>query len=217
VAEVPIESTAFAPFGVTGDSLTILGEQRVPFQMGNVTFNQSFLVCKLPTSAAGILGSNFLRPRQARLDLGSLTLRVCLNANFDSVASRWHESSSEEGEWRERRGLITHVSISQNFSRNGSVGTRDTELVRKSSSGKFGKKTPSKIEETSNPDPHTMQLNDSEAWTVISRESVVLQPRAKHGVPGKVLGANFRNPPCLLCVEPAHVPIEGRCVARGAS
>jgi hypothetical protein len=138
-------------------------------------------------------------------------------ANFDSVASRWHESCSEEGEWRERRGLITHVSNSQNFSRNGSVGTRDTELVRKSSSGKFGKKTPPKIKETSNPAPHTMQLNDSEAWTVISKETVVLQPRAKHVVPGNVLGGNFRNFPRLLCVEPAHVPIEGICVARGLS
>jgi hypothetical protein len=74
VAAVPLESTAFATLGVKGDSLITLGEQRVPFQMGNVTFNQSFLVCKLPTFAVGILGLNFLTPRQARLDLGTLTL-----------------------------------------------------------------------------------------------------------------------------------------------
>jgi hypothetical protein len=42
----------------------------------------------------------------------------------------------------------------------------------------------------------------------------VLQPRAKHTVLGKVLGGNFRNPSCPLCVEPAHVPIEGICGAR---
>jgi hypothetical protein len=35
------------------------------------------------------------------------------------------------------------------------------------------KKTPPKIKETSNPTPHTVQLNYSEVWTVISRESVV--------------------------------------------
>jgi hypothetical protein len=57
-------------------------------------------------------------------------------------------------------------------------------------------------------------LNDSEAWTVISKETVVLQPRAKHTVLGKVQGGNSRNPSCLFCVEPAYVPIEGICVAR---
>ena len=43
----------------------------------------------------------------------------------------------------------------------------------------------------------------------------MLQPRAKRTVLGKVLGGgNSRNPSCLLCVEPAHVPIEDICVAR---
>jgi hypothetical protein len=71
VAEVPLESTIFEPFGVTGDSLDIVGEQQVLFQMGRVKFSHWFLVCKLPTSADGIIGLNFLTPRQARLDLGS--------------------------------------------------------------------------------------------------------------------------------------------------
>jgi hypothetical protein len=100
VEAVPVESTTFVPFGVTGDSLNIAGAQQVSFQMGNVTFNHSFLICKLPTSAADINGLNFLTPQQARLDLGSL--RVCLNSNFDFVASRRHDSCLEEGEWRER-------------------------------------------------------------------------------------------------------------------
>ena len=51
VAEVPLESMRFEPFGVTEDSLDIVGEQQVLVQMGRVTFNHSFLVCKLPTSA----------------------------------------------------------------------------------------------------------------------------------------------------------------------
>jgi hypothetical protein len=87
VAEVPLESTTFEPFGVTRDSLDIVGEQQVLFQMGTVTFNHSFLVCKLPTSADGITGSHFLTPRQARLDLGSFSLRVCLNPNLDFITT----------------------------------------------------------------------------------------------------------------------------------
>ena len=42
----------------------------------------------------------------------------------------------------------------------------------------------------------------------------MLQSRAKLTVLGKVLRGNSRNPSCLLCVEPAHVPIEDICVAR---
>ena len=64
-----------------------------------------------------------------------------------------------------------------------------------------------------NPKPHEVIMNNSEAWTVVSKETVVLQPRAKHTVLEKLLGGNSRNPSCLLCVEPAHVPVEGICVA----
>jgi len=42
----------------------------------------------------------------------------------------------------------------------------------------------------------------------------VLQPRAKHTVVGKVQGGNSGNPSCLLCVKPAHISVEGICVAR---
>ena len=42
VAEVPLESTTLEPFGVTGDSLDIVGEQQVLFQMGSHL--QSFIL-----------------------------------------------------------------------------------------------------------------------------------------------------------------------------
>jgi len=41
----------------------------------------------------------------------------------------------------------------------------------------------------------------------------VLQSRDKHTVLRKVQGGNSRNSSCLLCVEPANVPIEGIFVA----
>ena len=207
VAEVPLESTTFEPFGVTGDSLDIVGEQQVLFQMSKITFNHSFLVCKLPTFADGIIGLNFFTPRQARLDLGSLSLRVCLNPKLDFVASSQHETLLEECKRREERGLITHVSISQNPSWECIVEPGCTKSAKNRNLRNFGEETPPMIKET-NPKPHEVILNDSEAWTVVSKETVVLQPRAKHIVLGKVLGGNSRNPSCLLCVEPAHVPVE---------
>jgi hypothetical protein len=114
VADVPFESTTFEPFGVTGDSLNVAWKQEGPFRMGRVTFRHSFLVCKLPTSADGILGLNFLTPRRARVDLGNFSLEVALHPDSDLLAPSLHESRWEECKRREGRGLITHVSISQN-------------------------------------------------------------------------------------------------------
>ena len=108
-------------------------EQQVSFQMGGVTFSHSFLVCKLPTSADGIIELNFLTPRKARLVLGSFSLRVCLHSNLDSVASEQHEVLLEECKRREGRGLITHVSIPQNPPRDGSVERGCSKLTRNSS------------------------------------------------------------------------------------
>jgi hypothetical protein len=197
---------------VTGDSLDTVGEQQVLFKMGNVNFNHSFLVCKLPTSADGIIGLNFLTPRHARLDLGSLSLRVRLNPNLDFAALS-HEALLEECKRREERGLITHVSISQNPSRDRSVESGCIKSARKDNLKNFVEETPPKIKET-NSKPHDIVLNDSEAWTVISKETVVLQPRAKYTVLRKVQGGSSRNTSCILCVEPANVPIEGICMAR---
>ena len=158
VAEVPLESRTFEPFGVTGDSLDIVGEQQVLFEMGRVTYNHSFLVCKLPTSADGIIGLNFLTPRQARLDLGSFSLRICLNTNLDFAASSRHEALLEECKRRERRGLITHVSISHNPSRDRSDESGCIKSTRKDNLKHFDEETTPKIKET-NPRPHEIKLN----------------------------------------------------------
>jgi hypothetical protein len=59
-----------------GNNLDILGEQQVLFQMGRVTFSHSFLVCKLPASADGIIIMNILTSRQAVLRGGEPSSRA---------------------------------------------------------------------------------------------------------------------------------------------
>jgi len=170
-----------------------VGEQQVSFQIGRVTFSHSFLVCKFPTSADGIIGLNFLTPRQARLDLGILSLRICLHSNLNLVASSQHETLLEECKRREERGVITLVSIPQNPSWDGSVEPQCIKSTRNSNLRNFGEETPPKIKEI-NPQLQEVVLNDSEAWTVIGKETVVLKPRTKHRVLGKVQGGIL-----LLC------------------
>ena len=86
----------FETFGVTGDSVDILGEEQLLFQMGKVTFNHLFLVCKMPTSADGIIGLDFLTPIQVTLDWGSFSLRVGRKPKLDFVEPSWHETLLEE-------------------------------------------------------------------------------------------------------------------------
>ena len=57
-SNVPV--TAVEPYGVTGDVLDIRGQQSVTFRLKGIEFTHSFLVCPLPTKAAGLLGTDYL-------------------------------------------------------------------------------------------------------------------------------------------------------------
>ena len=102
------------------------------------------------------------------MDLGRFSLRV----------SSQHEALLEECKRREERGLITQVAIPHNPSRDGSA---DPGCIKSTRNRNLGEETPPKNKEI-NPQPHEVLLNDSEAWTAISKATVVLRPRAKHTV-----------------------------------
>ena len=143
--------------------------------------------------------------RQAKLDLGNIFIRVCLDQKSDFVTLSQRGSLLEEYKRRMGRGLITHVSIFQKRSRNYNVEGECAKSTRKRNLRNFEEIASPKTKE-SNLNPPEIVLNESEAWTVTCRGTVMLQPRAKRTVLGKVLGGgNSRNPSCLLCVEPAHV------------
>jgi len=72
----------------------------------------------------------------------------------------------------EGRGQITQLSISQNPSRDGSVEPGCTKSARISNLRKFGEKTSPEVKET-NPKSQEVVMNDSEAWTHISKKSFV--------------------------------------------
>ena len=45
---------------MTGETLEVKGQQHVSFLLGESRFDHKFLVCPLPTDAAGLLGTDFL-------------------------------------------------------------------------------------------------------------------------------------------------------------
>ena len=46
-------------------------------------------------------------------------------------------------------------------------------------------------------------LHESEPWSLVSKQTVVLEPEAKHVIRGKVMSDNMRDSPNLVCVERA--------------
>jgi hypothetical protein len=126
---------------------------------------------------------------------------------LDFAASSRHEALLEECKRREWRGLITHVSISQNPSRDRSVESGCIKSTREDNLKNFDEETPPKIKET-NPKLHEIVLNESEAWTVISKETVVLQPRAKYTVLEKYKKVILEIPPAFFVWNQQMCPLK---------
>jgi hypothetical protein len=57
------------PFGMTGDELSVRGEQLVTFTINGETYSHEFCVCDLSTDAEAIIETDFLSKMNANLDL----------------------------------------------------------------------------------------------------------------------------------------------------
>jgi hypothetical protein len=67
------ENSQLKPYEVTGKTLEVIGQQTVSFMIGDSEFRHS-LICSLPTRAAGLLGTDFLKRIQVRIDLGKAVM-----------------------------------------------------------------------------------------------------------------------------------------------
>ena len=70
VSKSDVRVTAVRPYEVTGKSLDIKGHQLVSVRCNGSEIDHTFLVCSLPTDAAGLLGCDFLE-------------KVCAVINFE--------------------------------------------------------------------------------------------------------------------------------------
>ena len=79
---MPVKHANVTPYGVMGDELQLKGEQL------------GFCLCWLSTDADAIIGIDFLRALDAKLDLKEerLGLGKCTNLNHDPLQKGQHES-----------------------------------------------------------------------------------------------------------------------------
>jgi glyoxylase-like metal-dependent hydrolase (beta-lactamase superfamily II) len=60
VSKTKVKDSPLKPYGVTGETLRIFGQQTVAFAVGGHTYDHTFVISELPTEATGILGMDFL-------------------------------------------------------------------------------------------------------------------------------------------------------------
>ena len=78
VSQSDIRCTSIKPYGVTGETLEIRGQQTVSFVFDKHVVEHSFYVCSLPTNAAGLIGMDFMGKTGAKIDFskGEISLAV---------------------------------------------------------------------------------------------------------------------------------------------
>jgi len=78
VSLTDMRCTSVKPYGVTGETLEIGGQQTVSFVFNEHEFKHTFYVCSLPTKAAGLIGMDFMVKAGAKIDFekGKISLAV---------------------------------------------------------------------------------------------------------------------------------------------
>jgi hypothetical protein len=70
VSRSDVRCTSIKPYGVTGETLEIRGQQAVSFKLDRHEFKHQFYVCSLPTNADGLIGLDFMTKTGVNLDIG---------------------------------------------------------------------------------------------------------------------------------------------------
>jgi hypothetical protein len=69
ISPVTLTRAEVTPYVVTGDQLNFKGEQDLRYKINGQMYSHSFCVCALTTDADAIVGTDFLRKVEAKIDL----------------------------------------------------------------------------------------------------------------------------------------------------
>jgi hypothetical protein len=157
------------PYGVTRDELQLRGEQYVKFGVKGQTYSQRFCFCKLSTDTDAIVGTDFLRAVNAKLDLENQKFWILKSGKFR------HDSLNRRP--REVRGTADHVAHTV-FSKSDGRGNQNSCWI-----GCKKSQTTSRSQECQN--RPRVNIVESDSWLVRTTETIKLAPRVKQSVAGK--------------------------------
>lgn len=184
-----VQTSTARPSGATGGVLHIRGQQTVSFRLGKGSFERTFLVCSLPTKAAGLVGVDFMSDIRAVLD-------------FEGDTMTW---SREQPKPRRGKVLTTTQRALTIFSKGQD---RRSPKLETSRDRQTDKQLPS------NPDEEA-EGDGTRLWLVSATRNFTIEPRCRQIIDGRVDVGNLQDPPALVCIEPACIPVEGILATRG--
>jgi len=183
VSRRELRDTSLRPFGVTGETLDVKGRQLVSFMLEGRKFDHMFLVCPLPTEAAGLIGTDFLDRTGAEINFecGRMALAAIGEAPF--------ANSALQG----KRTALTLFSEVQVGCSTRPTGQEELHLHEKPSE-----------------DPHfEMTMDCSRSGLVQTTENITVAPRCRQIAMGRPEIEKSERLPSIVCVEPALIPIQG--------
>ena len=182
------------PYGVTGDELQVKGEQLVKFKVKGELYSHGFCVCPLSTDADAVVGTDFLRVMNAKLDLDAEKLWLEKGMKVKHYRNGWRRNES--------RGTAASAALSVFSATHGHVKQKSCLISHKK---KFEKQYDQKG--VSNPE---IKILESEPLLVKTTETIRIAPRVKQMIVGRVELPKSKQSPPLVCVEPAQLPVRGR-------
>jgi len=201
VCSTPVKPARVSPHGITGDELQVKGEQFVKFKIKGEMYNHGFCVCSLSTDADAIVGTDFLRVMNAKLNLSEekLWLQKGVSVKHDPFGRRQRESRGTAA-----RAALTIFSATDSHVKPNSCLISYREKIEEQSDQKGA----------NNPE---MKILESEPWLVRTTETIRISPRVKQMVVGRLELSKRQQSPPLVCVEAAQLPFESVLAARGLS
>jgi hypothetical protein len=145
-------------------------------------------VCSLPTDAAGLLGTDFMEGTGAVINFEGSKMSL---TDIAATSRACVESSN-------RQAVLT-------------VFTRSKEGRSPQPSQK---EMPKVDEKSSVSSPCVLTTSQSRVWLVKTRENIIIAPRCRQVLTGKVETEKGQSLPPLVCIEPAQIPIEGVVAVR---
>jgi hypothetical protein len=171
---------------VTGQTLDIKGGHSVDFEFGGSKFSHTFLVCALPTDAAGLLGTDFMEGagEVINFESGKMSLAKAAAIPRARVLSPTDPTA-----------LTVFTQSKEGHSPQPSQGAR-------------------KVDEQSAGSRCSVTTPQNRAWLVKAREKFTIAPWCRQVVVGS-FGTEKEKPlPPLVCIEPMQNPIQGHFPAR---
>ena len=176
---------------MTGEDLDIKGQQSVYFTLNRREYGHTFLICSLPTDAAGLLGTDFFLKTGAVIDL------KCVQMSLTDVGK---------------------VSLVYNVPPAGLAALTVFIEGKAGHSPLPSQKETRRTDEQLSAGPHPeLTAQQDKIWLVKTTENITIAPQCMHIVLGRLDSEKGQSLPPLVCVEPTQIPIEGILSARALS